>query len=57
VGFAEAPLQLVELRRREPGPMSFLLVRLTGIVAVEPDSTTTGGGHSGGSGQSVTGSS
>jgi len=55
VGLAEAPLQLVELRRREPGPMSLLLVRFSGVVAVEPGAATTGGSHSGSSGQPVTG--
>lgn len=41
VGLAETPFQLVELRRREPGPVSLLLVRLAGFVAVGP----AGGGQ------------
>lgn len=36
VGLAEAPFQLVELRRREPGPVSLLLVWLAGVVTVGP---------------------
>lgn len=36
VGLAETPFQLVQLRRREPGSVSLLLVRLAGVVSVGP---------------------
>lgn len=42
VGLAEAPFQLVELRRREPGSVSLLLVRLAGVISVGPAANRSG---------------
>lgn len=58
MSLAEAPFQLVELRRREPRPVPLLLVGLAGVVAVGPAAPATatrvnGGGGRGG--QSVAG--
>lgn len=52
VGLAEAPFQLVELRRRKPGPVSLLFVRFPDVVAV---GSAAGSGRSDGrgGGQSV----
>lgn len=47
MGLAEAPFQLVELRRREPGPVSLLFVRLSDVVAVEPAASGRGDSRSG----------
>lgn len=59
MSLAEAPFQLVELRRREPRPVPLLLVGLAGVVAVGPAAPATrvngGGGGGGRGGQPVAG--